>query len=590
MSQAGLIDIEQANPQIPTSFVTDDGIAIPIVNVLEILGVLVPASGIPIETAGSGNTVSIKVQLATGSGAPDINNAGLASFDSADFSVDANGFVSLSGSSTTEINVDASTPPGTDPVVPLAGVLNFTGAQVAAGVVGTNVLRTNSLAAHTVTYEIQRSAATLTPVLASNGVCHFDSAAFDVDSSGFVQLNGGGIGATAFDVQANTAPGTDPVVPTAAGVVTVNGAAVANHSVVLETRSRAANAFNLEVQYATTAAVTDATKSGVAHFDSAEFTVDANGFVSLTGSGAAITTINGNTGSATGSTVTIRNAATNGTITFTGSGSTLTFTTDDSNANLAIGGNSGSALGAGVGNLLFGNSAGSLISTSDSNTIIGYQAGQSLTGAQNVVLGTQALSNANGASSNNVILGYQAGSAYGTTESSNILISSAGVLSESNVMHLGTQGSSLGQVNKCFIAGINGNTVSNTQMVTINSSTGQLGTQSLPTAFTWINVTGTSATLVQGNAYQANNAGLVTLTMPSVASSTFGDTIKVGGFGSGGWAIQCVATQLIHYGATATSAAGTLISTNRYDQVELVCSSTTTEWFVRYVIGNLGNT
>ena len=106
----------------------------------------------------------------------------------------------------------------------------------------------------------------------------------------------------------------------------------------------------------------------------------------------------------------------------------------------------------------------------------------------------------------------------------------------------------------------------------------------------WTNVTGTSAVMVKSNAYQANNVGLVTLTMPSVASSTFGDTIRVGGFGAGGWAIQCVATQLIHYGATPTSAAGTLVSTNRYDQVELVCSSTTTEWFVRYVIGNLGTT
>lgn len=105
--------------------------------------------------------------------------------------------------------------------------------------------------------------------------------------------------------------------------------------------------------------------------------------------------------------------------------------------------------------------------------------------------------------------------------------------------------------------------------------------------FTWTNVSGTSATMVKENAYQSNNAGLVTLTMPSVASSTFGDTIKVGGFGSGGWLIQCVATQLIHFGNQNTSAAGSLASTNRYDQVELVCSSTTTEWFVVNSVGNI---
>ena len=99
-----------------------------------------------------------------------------------------------------------------------------------------------------------------------------------------IAASGGGVAVDSFDVQAATAPGTDPVVPTAAGLVTVNGAAVANHSVVLETRSRAANAYNLEVQYATSAAATDATKSGVAHFDSADFTVDASGFVTLSAS------------------------------------------------------------------------------------------------------------------------------------------------------------------------------------------------------------------------------------------------------------------------------------------------------------------
>ncbi len=75
--------------------------------------------------------------------------------------------------------------------------------------------------------------------------------------------------------------------------------------------------------------------------------------------------------------------------------------------------------------------------------------------------------------------------------------------------------------------------------------------------------------------------------MPSVASSTFGDTIKIAGFGAGGWLLQCVSTQLIHFGSSATTAAGSIASTNRYDQLEIVCSSTTTEWFVRYAQGNL---
>ena len=53
MSQAGILDIEGSNPQIPTSFTTDSGTAVPIANVLEILG------GTNINTSASGNTIII---------------------------------------------------------------------------------------------------------------------------------------------------------------------------------------------------------------------------------------------------------------------------------------------------------------------------------------------------------------------------------------------------------------------------------------------------------------------------------------------------------------------------------------------------
>lgn len=183
---------------------------------------------------------------------------------------------------------------GTSPVVPDgAGLLTFNGARVAAG---TNPVRTNGTGANTMQLEVQTSQAIAATNVNNVGLAAFDSAAFDVDANGFVQLNGGGIAATSFDVQANTAPGTDPVVPTAAGVVAVNGAVVANHSVVLESRSRAANAYNLEVQYATSAAATDGTKSGVAHFNSTQFSVDASGFVALAGGGQAIDSIGTQTG------------------------------------------------------------------------------------------------------------------------------------------------------------------------------------------------------------------------------------------------------------------------------------------------------
>lgn len=181
---------------------------------------------------------------------------------------------------------------GTTPIAPTAGLITFNGAVVAAG---TNPVRTDGTGASTMALEVQISQALAAADATKIGLSNFDSAAFDVSATGFVQLNGGGIAATAFDVQANTAPGTDPVVPSATGVVIVNGAAVANHSVVLESRSRAANAYNLEVQYAAAAAATDATKSGVSHFNSAQFNVDANGFVSSVAGGSA-GTITGDSG------------------------------------------------------------------------------------------------------------------------------------------------------------------------------------------------------------------------------------------------------------------------------------------------------
>lgn len=140
------------------------------------------------------NELDLDVQVASDQAASDINNAGLASFANTQFSVDANGYVTLVGGVTPPtlgINVDAHTAPGTDPVVPDgSGVIQITGAQVAAAAVGANVIRTDSLAANAFTIEIQRSAAVSSTASANNGVSHFDSAYFTVDTNAFVSLTG----------------------------------------------------------------------------------------------------------------------------------------------------------------------------------------------------------------------------------------------------------------------------------------------------------------------------------------------------------------------------------------------------------------
>jgi len=83
---------------------------------------------------------------------------------------------------------------------------------------------------------------------------------------------------TAVDVQT----GISPVVPSA-NTITFNGATVAAGTNPVRTDGTGASTMALEVQLSQAIASTDATKVGLAAFDSAHFTVDANGFVTTTG-------------------------------------------------------------------------------------------------------------------------------------------------------------------------------------------------------------------------------------------------------------------------------------------------------------------
>lgn len=88
-----------------------------------------------------------------------------------------------------KFDVDAHTAPGTDPVVPLAGTIALTGAQVAPGVVGANVIRSDSLSANSITMEIQQTSAVAAKDTTKNGVSHFNSNHFTNDQ-GFISATG----------------------------------------------------------------------------------------------------------------------------------------------------------------------------------------------------------------------------------------------------------------------------------------------------------------------------------------------------------------------------------------------------------------
>lgn len=105
--------------------------------------------------------------------------------------------------------------------------------------------------------------------------------------------------------------------------------------------------------------------------------------------------------------------------------------------------------------------------------------------------------------------------------------------------------------------------------------------------FTWNDVTGTTQAMAVANGYSANNAGLVTFTLPATAA--FGDIIEVSGFGAGGWKIEQRASQTIHFGNsdTTTGTGGSLASTNRYDTVKLFCAVANTDFVVQRSNGNI---
>ena len=229
-------------------------------------------------TSGSEGEVWQLVKFETGSGD--------ATWRRIDFSTAGPGFDS--------ITVDSITAPGVNPVEP-DGVGD---ASIVGGVVANHTipLETHSRALNEFGIEIQ--VAVDRPGAPANaldaGICSFDDSAFIVDpATGYVTLVGGlGPAVDGIDVDFNTAPGVDPVVPNGAGVLSLYGNVVANATNAnspVATHSRAVNQSHIDVQLSTAITVPgDPFDVGLASFDSAVFAVNANGWVSLAGGGLAV--------------------------------------------------------------------------------------------------------------------------------------------------------------------------------------------------------------------------------------------------------------------------------------------------------------
>lgn len=106
------------------------------------------------------------------------------------------------------------------------------------------------------------------------------------------------------------------------------------------------------------------------------------------------------------------------------------------------------------------------------------------------------------------------------------------------------------------------------------------------TGMNWTEVTAVSVNAVENNGYITNRpATPVTVALP--ATCDLGDTVAIMGKGAGGWSLVANAGQTIVFGMQSTVAAGSISSTQQYDNIEVACIEVDTTWEVRFGIGNL---
>lgn len=201
----------------------------------------------------------------------------------------------------------------------------------------------------------------------------------------------------------------------------------------------------------------------------------------------------------------------------------------------AVGNRALVALQSGGQNTAVGSQALSGVTTGINNTAVGETCMTATNGNGNAALGRSCLDSATSGDnnlaigfntlsslltgSNNTGIGNSAGSSYNGAESNNICINNNGVIGDSGVIRIGTNATHT----STYLQGVSGVSVSNPNYVTINTSTGQLGSV-LPTiAFNYISTAVTPYVVSAANDYFVSidcSGGAKTVQLPN-APATF---------------------------------------------------------------------
>ncbi|CAK0756047.1 conserved hypothetical protein [Gammaproteobacteria bacterium] len=117
--------------------------------------------------------------------------------------------------------------------------------------------------------------------------------------------------------------------------------------------------------------------------------------------------------------------------------------------------------------------------------------------------------------------------------------------------------------------------------ISIANASGSITIAGTGSGIGWTEITGVTQAGAADNGYVANNAALVTITLPATAA--FGTVISVIGKGAGGWLLAQNALQNIQIGSVSSTVGvgGSVASSNRYDSLDLICTTANTIWTIQ---------